>query len=334
MRVLERLPLTAGFAGILTLFVTYRFTFSSTHIYYQRKPAIHNTESGKARKVSTYNLIHFALFTIAKEKIFSVTYEMSELTDRLDDQIFVRNLAYKTKEEDLQSLFESFGPIKRISVALDNETKQSRGYGFVAMAFAADAQKAVNELNGKTLNGRQIRLEFAAKRGADIHKMEGATSKRDPKEQLRHQRRKERALKVKGDVVAETSGEENGKDEKSDDGNESDSSSSSSKSSSSGSSSSSSSPSEPSSGKQESSKNDSSERVSKTDSEVRPGMQLLLMGVPAILKKQDDLKRIMKIDKKTKVELIKDGHRLIGSVNILTLRKSVSIDCTITPHGK
>ena len=71
--------------------------------------------------------------------------------------------------------------------------------GFVAMAIAADAAKAVQELKGKTLNGRQIQLELAAKRGTSIVG-ENKTPKSTPVdtvEQLRRQKRKERVQKAK-----------------------------------------------------------------------------------------------------------------------------------------
>ena len=121
-----------------------------------------------------------------------------ESSDRLDDQIFVRNLSFETSNQDLTGLFEPFGPLKRVSIAVHPETKQSRGYGFVAMAISADAAKAVQELKGKTLNGRQIQLELAAKRGTSIVGENKAKSTPvDSVEQLRRQKRKERALKGK-----------------------------------------------------------------------------------------------------------------------------------------
>ena len=138
-------------------------------------------------------------------------------SDRLDDQIFIRNLTYDTTSEDLTSLFEPFGPLKRVSIATHPETNQSRGYGFVAMAIAADAAKAVQELKGKTLNGRQIQLELAAKRGTSIvgeNKIKSTPV--DTVEQLRRQKRKERVQKAKEEKISQTKVSENSERDKSD----------------------------------------------------------------------------------------------------------------------
>ena len=63
--------------------------------------------------------------------------------------IFVGNLSYGTTEESVRSLFESYGTVERVSIVTDRETGQPRGFGFVEMTNADEAQKAIAGLNGK-----------------------------------------------------------------------------------------------------------------------------------------------------------------------------------------
>jgi RNA recognition motif-containing protein len=63
-------------------------------------------------------------------------------------KIFVAKLNFKTPSEDLQALFEQFGKVNSAKVILDHETGKSRGFGFVDMPDAAEAAKAIAELDG------------------------------------------------------------------------------------------------------------------------------------------------------------------------------------------
>lgn len=58
---------------------------------------------------------------------------MSSSQDRLEKQLFVRNLSYETTEEDLVQVFEGVGPLKNVSIAVDSESKRSKGFGFVKL---------------------------------------------------------------------------------------------------------------------------------------------------------------------------------------------------------
>eukprot|EP01031_Cornospumella_fuschlensis_P031851 gene31851-38512_t len=83
--------------------------------------------------------------------------------ERVDNQIFVRNLSYKTTEEDLIKFFEPIGPIKNVSIAY-NEKKESRGFGFVKFSLESDANEALTTLQGKMLNGRALKLDMGLKK--------------------------------------------------------------------------------------------------------------------------------------------------------------------------
>jgi cold-inducible RNA-binding protein len=75
--------------------------------------------------------------------------------------IFVGNLSYGTTEESVRSLFESYGTVERVSIVTDRETGQPRGFGFVEMTNADEAQKAIAGLNGKELGGRDLNVNEA-----------------------------------------------------------------------------------------------------------------------------------------------------------------------------
>lgn len=78
--------------------------------------------------------------------------------------LFVGSLAYSTTDDSLKAFFETIGEIERASVATDRDTGRSRGFGFVTYVDPANNQKAVDELNGKDLDGRTINVSEARPR--------------------------------------------------------------------------------------------------------------------------------------------------------------------------
>lgn len=78
--------------------------------------------------------------------------------------LFVGSLAYATTDDSLKAFFETIGEVERASVATDRETNRSRGFGFVTFADEANNQKAVDELDGKDLDGRAINVSLARPR--------------------------------------------------------------------------------------------------------------------------------------------------------------------------
>src|SRR3954465_15963911 len=69
-------------------------------------------------------------------------------------KLYVGNLSFNTTETDLQDLFAGVGPVQEVSLMQDKFTGKSRGFAFVTMTSEADAQKAITEFNGKTVEGR------------------------------------------------------------------------------------------------------------------------------------------------------------------------------------
>jgi len=76
-------------------------------------------------------------------------------------KLFVGNLAYGVTDDDLQQLFSQAGTCESASVVTDRETGQSRGFAFVMMASADDAERARKQLDGTDLKGRRLRVDEA-----------------------------------------------------------------------------------------------------------------------------------------------------------------------------
>lgn len=78
--------------------------------------------------------------------------------------LFVGNMSFQTTESDLRALFEPFGQITRVHMAMDRETGRARGFAFVEMANDEDAAKAIAALDGKEVGGRNLKVNEARPR--------------------------------------------------------------------------------------------------------------------------------------------------------------------------
>jgi RNA recognition motif-containing protein len=79
-------------------------------------------------------------------------------------KIFVGNLSFETTSAELESLFSEVGQCESASVITDRTTGRSRGFAFVEMTSAAAAQKAIETLNGRELQGRTLNVSEARER--------------------------------------------------------------------------------------------------------------------------------------------------------------------------
>ncbi len=75
--------------------------------------------------------------------------------------LFIGSLAYATTDDTLKAHFEQIGPVASARVITDRESGRSKGFGFVEFENDADNQKAVDQLNGKELDGREINVSLA-----------------------------------------------------------------------------------------------------------------------------------------------------------------------------
>jgi RNA recognition motif-containing protein len=78
--------------------------------------------------------------------------------------LYVGNLSYDTTEDTLRTLFAEYGEIEAVRVITDRYTGRSKGFGFVEIATEEAAQKAIEALNGKSVDGREIRVDKAKPR--------------------------------------------------------------------------------------------------------------------------------------------------------------------------
>jgi len=76
-------------------------------------------------------------------------------------KLYVGGLSFDTTDETLRAFFEQAGKVESASVVVDRFSGRSRGFGFVEMATAAEARKAIGELTGKSLDGRTITVDEA-----------------------------------------------------------------------------------------------------------------------------------------------------------------------------
>ena len=75
--------------------------------------------------------------------------------------VYVGNLALNVTEEDLQQAFGAFGEVTSAKIIKDRYSGESRGFGFVEMPAGAEAQSAINGLNGKELKGLKLKVNEA-----------------------------------------------------------------------------------------------------------------------------------------------------------------------------
>jgi RNA recognition motif-containing protein len=80
------------------------------------------------------------------------------------NKLYVGNLAYSVRDESLQQSFSQFGTVTSAKVMMDRETGRSKGFGFVEMGSDAEAQSAINGMNGQPLEGRAIVVNEARPR--------------------------------------------------------------------------------------------------------------------------------------------------------------------------
>jgi cold-inducible RNA-binding protein len=81
-------------------------------------------------------------------------------------KLFIGGLSFSTSSERLRETFAAFGAVDSASVVTDRDTGRSRGFGFVEMTTAEEANEAVRRLNGTDLDGRQIKVEVAKPSGS------------------------------------------------------------------------------------------------------------------------------------------------------------------------
>ena len=82
----------------------------------------------------------------------------------MGNKLYVGNLSYNIRDEDLQQAFAQYGTVSSAKVMMDRDTGRSKGFGFVEMGSDPEAQAAINGMNGQALDGRAIVVNEARPR--------------------------------------------------------------------------------------------------------------------------------------------------------------------------
>ena len=82
----------------------------------------------------------------------------------MSNKLFVGNLSFNTTQNDLQDAFSAHGTVTETNLMMDRETGRPRGFGFITMSSAEEAQKAIEAMNGKDMDGRALTVNVAKPR--------------------------------------------------------------------------------------------------------------------------------------------------------------------------
>jgi cold-inducible RNA-binding protein len=79
----------------------------------------------------------------------------------MSNKLYVGNLSYSVRDEHLQQQFSAFGTVQSAKVMMERDTGRSKGFGFVEMGSASEAQAAIDGLHGQNLEGRALTVNVA-----------------------------------------------------------------------------------------------------------------------------------------------------------------------------
>jgi RNA recognition motif-containing protein len=82
----------------------------------------------------------------------------------MESKLYVGNLSFSTREDDLRSLFSQAGTVASVALIKDRDSGQSKGFAFVEMSNQVEAQKAISMFNGYNLGDRELRVSIAKPR--------------------------------------------------------------------------------------------------------------------------------------------------------------------------
>ena len=79
----------------------------------------------------------------------------------MNNKLYVGNLSYSVRDDDLNDLFSAYGQVQSAKVMMDRDTGRSKGFGFVEMGSAAEAQAAISGVHGQQFGGRDLVVNIA-----------------------------------------------------------------------------------------------------------------------------------------------------------------------------
>jgi len=92
-------------------------------------------------------------------------------------KIYIGNLSYDVTEEELRTEFTAFGKVNSVAIITDRDSGRSKGFAFVEMPTVSEGQKAITDLNGKTLKDRAISVSAARERTEDRSRSYGSDNR-------------------------------------------------------------------------------------------------------------------------------------------------------------
>ena len=114
--------------------------------------------------------------------------------------IYIGNLSYKKREGEIKKLFQNFGKVTYVKIVLDPKTEKSKGIAFVQMPNEKDALKAIDQLNGKIVDERTLKVSIAIESEEPQKVKPIKTRKRDSEETIENTTKKKgpKRKKIKG----------------------------------------------------------------------------------------------------------------------------------------
>lgn len=79
----------------------------------------------------------------------------------MSNKLYVGNLAYSVRDDDLQQQFAAFGHVQSAKVMMERDTGRSKGFGFVEMSSSGEAEAAIRGMHGKNMGGRDLTVNVA-----------------------------------------------------------------------------------------------------------------------------------------------------------------------------
>ena len=134
-------------------------------VCFPNRSTLHNVPERRKQQLGNPPIVSWNSFS--GDLIFKSGKGVLAAFSRLDSmptKLYVGNLPFNTTENELQELFSQAGAVQEVMLMQDKFTGKSRGFAFVTMGSDADAQKAIAEINGKTLEGRALTVNEARPR--------------------------------------------------------------------------------------------------------------------------------------------------------------------------
>ena len=116
-------------------------------------PAMRNASESRIRRQAAVSRVTEAWYALSNAGVLTLK------------NIFVGNLSFGATESSVRALFEQFGAVDRVNIVTDRDTGRSRGFAFVEMGDAEQADRAISALNGYQLDGRSLNVNEARPKG-------------------------------------------------------------------------------------------------------------------------------------------------------------------------